>query len=78
VQRGCGFPVQESSANVTGAFSVRRKNTQHSPPRIDMETSKAIAGLLGPTLVAVAAALFLNLGSSRRRLSLCRAIRHSC
>jgi hypothetical protein len=28
-----------------------------------METSKTIAGLIGPTFVAVAAALFLNLGS---------------
>ena len=28
-----------------------------------MTTSKKIAGLIGPTLVAIAAAMFLNLGS---------------
>src|ERR1700674_810372 len=39
------------------------KDTKLSRWRIVMVTSKTIAGLIGPTLVAVAAALLLNLGS---------------
>jgi hypothetical protein len=34
-----------------------------APERPPMQTSKTIAGLIGPTLVAIAAAMLLNLGS---------------
>ena len=60
--RGWRYPIG-SLLRASGEKILREERHGRFQWRTTMVISKAIAGLIGPTLVAIAAALLLNLGS---------------
>jgi len=74
--RGLGFEIVHGGEEVeftsflAGKSCLRRESRKRlvmlGPEANQMTTSKTIAGLIGPTLVAIAASMLLNIGSFLR------------